>query len=188
MTNSRVCMCKSTVYLGCKEREDKAPSNTLLGDAPLYVNRCVKVSLPSLVEQLSDEVTYHRRDSSQPECVTQSNPRSRHAYLNNKRVSVRREAPPRSFRKQTMNATIFRVPNVSANPPLQLLDPGSEAPHNLSYPPDLIELILQLIDLTEDGSEAGDLGVGHLYRIASTVILGLRRYLCGAIKLCPRST
>lgn len=73
--------------------------------------------------------------------------------------------------------------DISTYPPLQLFDSSSEAPNNLSYPPDLIELVLQLIDLAKDGSEAGDLGVGHLYRVAGTVILGLGSYFSSPVEL-----
>lgn len=108
-------------------------------------------------------------------------------HISNKRVSLRREAPPRSFLNRPVTPVRSSVKHASPYPPLKLLNPRSKAPYNLPYPSDLIELDLQLIDLAEDGSEAGDLSIGHLYRVAGTVILGLCRYLGSAIELQYRS-
>lgn len=59
----------------------------------------------------------------------------------------------------------------------------AEATYDLSDPFDLIEFSLQLVDLVEDVAESCNLGVGHLYGIARSIVLRLRRPLGGLVEL-----
>lgn len=65
----------------------------------------------------------------------------------------------------------------SSNAALKTLDPGLEALDYLADATDLVELDLELVDFAQDGSEAGDFGVGHLDRVTCAVVLNLGRYL-----------
>ena len=64
-----------------------------------------------------------------------------------------------------------------------MLNTSPEATDDFSYPLDLVKLRLQLVNLLEDGAEASDLRICHLYRVASAVVLGLCRGLGGTIEL-----
>lgn len=56
---------------------------------------------------------------------------------------------------------------------LEMSNPGLEALYYFANAADLVELDLELVDFAQDGMETGDFGVGHLYRIASAVVLDL---------------
>lgn len=60
---------------------------------------------------------------------------------------------------------------------LQTLDTLLETFDNLANATHLVEFDLQLVDLAQDGPEAGDFGVGHLDRVTSAVVLDLGGHL-----------
>ena len=70
---------------------------------------------------------------------------------------------------------------------LKTLNASLEPLHYLADTPHLVEFDLQLVDFTEDGPEARDLGVCILYGIAGTVVLDLGGRLCLLVELCGLS-
>lgn len=56
---------------------------------------------------------------------------------------------------------------------LQMRNPGLEALDYLADATDLVELDLELVDLAQNGMEAGDFSVGHLDRVTGAVVLDL---------------
>ena len=69
---------------------------------------------------------------------------------------------------------------------LELMDACLEGLYYLADATHLVELDLQLVNLAEDGSEAGDFSVGHLHCVASAVVLhlGRRLGLLGELRVC----
>lgn len=61
----------------------------------------------------------------------------------------------------------------SSNAPFKPLDPCAEPFYNLANATHLVEFDFEFIDFAEDGAEAGNFGVGHLYRVAGAVVLDL---------------
>ena len=60
----------------------------------------------------------------------------------------------------------------------QVFNPGLETFHNLANAAHLVEFDLELINLVENGTEAGDFGVCHLDGVPRTVVLNLSGRLC----------
>ena len=56
---------------------------------------------------------------------------------------------------------------------IQAIDPRPEALDNLANAAHLVEFRLQLVDFAQDGTEAGDFGVGHLDGVTCAVVLHL---------------
>jgi hypothetical protein len=61
---------------------------------------------------------------------------------------------------------------------VQAIDPRLEALDNLANATHLVEFDLELVDFAQNGSEAGDFGVGHLDRVTCAVVLHLGCCLC----------
>ena len=62
---------------------------------------------------------------------------------------------------------------------IETLDAGLEAFDDLANAAHLVEFHLELVDLAQDGAEAGDFGVGGLDRVTGAVVLEL----CGRLRL-----
>ena len=79
-----------------------------------------------------------------------------------------------------------RVVESRSYPAVQPVDARLEALDNLSNATHLVEFHLELVDFTEDGAEAGDLGVGHLHGVACAVVLhlGCCLRLLGELVVC----
>jgi hypothetical protein len=71
-------------------------------------------------------------------------------------------------------------------PAVEIVDACFEALDYLANTAHFVELDLQLVNLAEDGSEAGDFSVGHLHCVASAVVLhlGRRLGLLGELRAC----
>ena len=69
---------------------------------------------------------------------------------------------------------------------VEIVDTRFEALDYLANAAHFVELDLQLVNLAEDGSEAGDFSVGHLHCVASAVVLhlGRRLGLLGELRVC----
>lgn len=67
--------------------------------------------------------------------------------------------------------------------PLHVFYTSTEPANNLSDSFNLFKLILKLVDLLEDGSEARDFVIGHLDGIAGSVVLRLRCSFGGLVEL-----
>jgi hypothetical protein len=73
-------------------------------------------------------------------------------------------------------------------PAVEIVDACFEALDYLANTAHFVELDLQLVNLAEDGSEAGDFSVGHLHCVASAVVLhlGRRLGLLGELRACQQ--
>lgn len=66
-----------------------------------------------------------------------------------------------------------------------MVDTSAEALDNLANAADLVKLDLELVDFAEDGSKAGNFGVGDLYGVASAVVVNLGRRLRLLCEIVP---
>jgi hypothetical protein len=72
--------------------------------------------------------------------------------------------------------------------PVQCFDSGSHRFDYFSNALDFVPFYLQLVNLLQYAMEASYFGIGHLDRIAGSVILGLRRRLSLRVELCEEES
>lgn len=91
-----------------------------------------------------------------------------------------------SHDSQVTNPYTVRFTAVQPSSPqaaLELFHSGTKAAHYLSYSLDLIKFRFELIDLVQNGMEARNLCIRHLYGVSRPVVLSLSGDLCCMIEL-----